>query len=490
MVQSAIRAGLSAPNAFAKHKKWDSNGEEVVLKGDFHASDKDLTFDTTPAWVHPKLVKGKSSKHRYRQRYRKPIMTRSVARNNGVVTGLINAISPSAKATNSTGGGVAMDLDTPAAITELRKGDSAAIPGPSTLANPVKEANISAEADSVLEDKSVPVSAPLQNGTPAGASSTAGTLATPAGPSKRPSPKDPTSVPIWAQKARTPAGPSQRPNRKAHEYVHGGVKKTTAQAGPYQSLDPKAPEYVPTQAEKATRSSAAAGNTKGSKPMHVFAQPRYNIHMDMDMKPPCALKIDLKARSYSTKPAPPACDARGNSGNIIGMNYIKARRSLYQMDPNRKLGWHTVWTANPTSAAELNDLRAKAFATMQAHTDNPKKRKARDSSPQLIPAHGDSPYVDKRQKKRRIDEDSDEEWKGFSDRSKSSSPECAGGSTLEELRAKAVRIPPPIDSVIMYRVLTLQPSIASKKGFCQYKEAQSLRCARRRRLKECLGSFP
>ena len=156
--------------------------------------------------------------------------------------------------------------------------------------------------------------------------------------------------------------------------------------------------------------------------MNALAQPRYSIYFDMDLKPPCALKIHLTARSYSTKPAPPPTGNRANSGNIIGMNYLKARKALNHPDPDRKLGWHNILTTKTTIATDSEWLRVKTLASAKLQSTNLKKRKAPDVSSLHEPTIGGTVDLVTREKKRRIGEESDDEWKGCSDGSRSSSP--------------------------------------------------------------------
>ena len=409
VVQSAILAGISAPDSFAKHKKWDMNGEEVAINGDYHAEEKDLVFEQKPNWVHPKLINGKNSKQQYKRLYHQPIMTRSAPHSAPATTDSSNLESSSSTA-------VANSASSVVTIDPAKDDYGIAGPGPSTLEKAAKKTDLESDLDSVVGiDASAPASFSTQGGH-AAANSTTAISATEADPSERSNAKNLANVPIWAQKASQKAyAPLWVANQdKALQHVPAWARKGAIKEDSPNQHNPKAPETIPPNAPETTDLDGSPADSTYSKDIRVFAQSRYNVHVDMDMKPPCALKVNLEPRSYSTKPAPAACSARGNSGNIIGMNYIKARRALHQRDPNRRLGWHTVWTVKSTT-----------------------------------PAGQDNPYVDKRRKRCCIEEDSEDEWSGFSDCSKTSTPESVSSCTSEDFCAKAVRIS------ISYHILQL-----------------------------------
>lgn len=409
----------------------------MAINGDYHAEEKDLVFEKKPSWVHPKLVNGKNSKQQYRQWYSQPIRTRSATHSAPATTDSSNLESSSSTA-------VANSASSVVTINSAEDDDGIAGPGPSTLEKAAKKTNLASDLDSAMDiDVSAPASFPTQGGVHAAAKSTTAISATQAGSSLRSNAKILANVPIWAQKAyeKVHAPLWLRKQDKAPQHVPAWARKGTAEEDSPKRLEPKAPENIPSNAPETTDLKGSAADVDYSKEIRMFAQPRYSINVDMSMKPPCALKVDLEPRSYSTKPAPTACSARGNSGNIIGMNYIKARRALHQRDPNRRLGWHTTWTVKPANLADLGNPRSKALAGMQAKLDNPYMCKPRGSSPLAIPAGQNNPYVGNRQERCRVEEDSEDEWSGFSDRSKTSIPEPVGGSTSEEMCTKAVRIP-------------------------------------------------
>ena len=135
VVQSAIQIGVTASNAFVKHKKWDQNGEEIVVEGDYHAEDKDLVFDQAPPKKRSKLVFGKKRESRLKIPYRQ-FVTRSEIHNDHINGGpTVSTLMPT-EATKSVGHGVSLNANAPTG-----PGHSAsdaygvAGPGPSTLAN-------------------------------------------------------------------------------------------------------------------------------------------------------------------------------------------------------------------------------------------------------------------------------------------------------------------------------------------------------------------
>lgn len=416
------------------------NGEEITVNGGYHAEEKDLGFEKPPSWVHLKLINGKNSKQQYRLRYRQPIMTRSAICGAPAATDSSNPERFSSTA-------VANPARSVVTIDSTNDGYGIAGPGPSTLGNAANKTDLAPDLDSAINiDASAAASFPTQGGVHAAAKLTTAISATQPGASERSEAKDLANVPMWAQKASQNAhAPLWSTNQdKAAQHVPACVWKGTTEEGPSKQPDLKAPGYIPSNTPETTDFSGLAVDVDYTKEIRVFAQPRYSVHIDMDMKPPCAPKVDLKARSYSRKTAPQACSVQGNSGNIIGMNYIKARRAFYQRDPDQKVGWHTVWTVEPTTSADLDNVSSKTLASIQAESDNPKEHKARSPSPREVPVDQDRSYVDKCQKRCRIEEDSEEEWSGFSDCSGTSTPEPVGGSTLEEWRAKAVRISHPL----------------------------------------------
>ena len=470
IVQSAIVVGVSTPNAFAEHKKWEPNGKEVIITD----REEDMGFKKKRLVAHPKLVSGENSKPQYRK-YRLPFMTRSEARKERAAAGLKGVADD----------GLAMDLDTPAPTDDLAKhGDSNGGPGPSTLANASKKAHLAAEADFTMDtDTPAPANVPQQKGNPAPGMLVAGISTTQGGPSQHPNPKHPAHVPTWAQTATSqpnsqrlnPEAPtfiptsaiqvksSRHPEAKGPVHIPIWAKETVAQISPSRVLGPEAalpvtthaqktttrvsahypnckgPQNLSTRAQNAATLGASTADTINARDQREFAQPRYSIYNDMDLKPPCALKVTLEGRSYSKKPAAPIiCKARGNSGNIIAMNYLKARHALYRLDPNKKLGWYTTRTVNLNTNAEVNSVRAKILASTRVQSDNSKKRRASDDGLfELLLRQGSLP-AKHHQKRRRIEEDSEEEFKGFSDRSCSSSPKSVSEVALEDLRAKAV----------------------------------------------------
>ena len=460
--------GVSAPNAFAKDKKWDMNEGEGAASDNFHAREEDMVFTKKPIATHPKLITGKESKRGYRQRYRLPFMTRSEARKERAAARL--------EAVADHG------LDIVASADDLvQDGDSNGGPGPSTLANATKTANLAAKAAPTKDtDTPAPASVPQQKCNHAPTLLVTGVSAAQEGPSQHPNPKHPAHIPIWAQTATSQPN-SQGLNPEALSFIpmsaiqvkssrHPEAKGpihipiwATTQEGPIphvspgathaqklttqastQYLDCKDPQSLSTSAQDAATLAASTADTINAKDQREFAQPRFSIYDDMDMKPPCAIKITLNARSYSKKTAAPMITykARGNSGNIIGMNYLKARQALHQLDPNRKLGWYTIRTVNLNTKAEVNTVRAKNLAGIRLQSDNSAKRRSNDDSLfELLLRKDRLPVdVDEHNKTRRIEEQGTEkEFKScFSDRSSSSSPKPPSESTCEELRAKAV----------------------------------------------------
>ncbi|KAL8797030.1 MAG: hypothetical protein Q9195_000801 [Heterodermia aff. obscurata] len=475
VVQSAILVGISTPNAFAKHKNSESNGEEAVVSENFHAREEDMVFKKKSKPPHPKLISGKKSKREYRERYRPPFMTRSEARKERAATEL------KAVADN----GLAMDLDTPASTNGLAKDvDSNGGPGPSTLANASKKAHLAGKADTTMEtDTPAAESVPQQKGDPSPALLMAGISTTQEGRSQQSSPKRTANVPVWAQNATsqtnsqplnleaptfipmsavqvkssrhpeakgpvhipiwaraTPIqeGLPQRLGPEATPPVTMHAQKTTTQVSA-QPIDSKGPQNLSASAQNAATIGASTTNTISAKDQRVFAQPRYTIYDDMDLKPPCALKIALKARSYSKKPAAPIeCKARGNSGNIIAMNYLKARQALHQRDAKSQLGWHSSSTVDLDTEAEVNSVSRTILASYRVESEISRKHRASDDRLFVLHLRIGRSTTDKDDKERGMDEDSEEEFKSFSDGSTSSSPKSASEAALEELRAKAV----------------------------------------------------
>ena len=478
VVQSAMLVGISTPNAFAKNKKWDDmNGGEVAVDDNTQAKEDDIVFKKKSLAIHPKLICGKFSKLSYRQRYRMPFMTRSEAHKERATARL------KAVADNS----LAMDLDTLASMDDLAKdGDGNGGPGPSTLANASTKAHLAAEADLTTDtDASVPASVPQQKDNPAPALLATNISTAQEGSSQHPNPQDPAHIPIWAQIATSqpnsrglnPEAPTfiprsaiqmkywRHPKFTGAVHIPAWAREATTQEGSFPPFNPEAAVPAPTHHLKATaQASAQFPDWKGlqnlsaraqdavalgastadiinAKDQRDFAQPRFTIYDDMDLKPPCATKVTLNAHSYSKKTATPITyKTRGNSGNTIAMNYLKARQALHQHDPNRKLGWFAISTVNLNPKAEENSVhQAKVLASIRVQSDNSRKRRASDDG--LFELHlrtGTLPG-NVYKKIRRIEQDSEEEeFNGFSDHSSSSSPKPVSGSTVEELRAKAV----------------------------------------------------
>ena len=468
VVQSAMLVGVSTPNAFAKHKKWDQNGEEAVVSNNFHASEEEMAFNKKSYTAHPKLVNGKKSKREYKERYRVPFMTRSEAHKARAAAGPETV----------TDDGLAMHLDTPAPTDHLANdGDSNGGPGPSTLALATKKAHLAAEADLTMDtDTPATASVPQQNGNPTPALLVTDISTAQEGSSQHPNPKHPAHIPIWAQMAISQPSSlppafiprsaiqsksSRHPEATGPVHIPIWARETTTQESrrlspeatvpatthdrqpttqvSAQNFDCKAPQNLSPRAQNAVTLGASTADTINTKDQRDFARPRYSFYDDMDLKPPCSLKVTLKANSYSKKPAAPiTCNTRGNSGNIIAMNYLKARHALHQLDRNSKLGWYTIRTVNRNTKAEVNSVRANNLTSTCAQPDNSRKRRASDDGlfemllrKGSLPTEGDN-------KKRRIEEDSEEEFKGFSDRSNSPSPEPVNEVQLQDLRVRAV----------------------------------------------------
>ena len=464
IVQSAILVGVSTPNAFAKHKKWEPNGEEVVIS----------ESKKKPKAAHPKLISNKNSKRQNKERYRPPFMTRSEARKERAAAEL-KAVADD---------GLPMDLDAPAPADALGKeDDSNGGPGPSTIANATKKAHHAAEADATMDtDTPASESVTQQKGDPSPVLLATGITTAQESSSRHSNPKHPGNVPVWAQTpsahlnsqplnteaptfipTAVPVKSSRHPEAKGPVHIPVWARATTTQGGPFQSLAPGATLPVAMQVQQTTTQGSAqyidrkdarnlsvsaqnaallgasTANTINAKDQRYFAQPRYSLYDDMDMMPPCALKIALKARSYSKKPAAPITyNSRGNSGNIIAMNYLKARQAFHQAGPNRKLGWYSTSTVVPDAKSEVNSVRAKTLASTRVQSDNSQKRRARDERLFALLLRKGSLTAGGCNKGRRIEEDSEEEFQGVSDRSKSPSAKATGTATLEELRAKAV----------------------------------------------------
>ena len=473
VVKSAMLVGISTPNAFAKNKKWDMNGGEGAVSDNTQAKEDDVVFKKKSIAIHPKLISGKASRLRYRQRYRLPFMTRLEARKERALVRL------KAVADND----LAMDLDTLASTDDLLKdGDGNGGPGPSTLSNAATKARLAAKVDLTMDtDAPVLASVPQQKGSPAPALSETSISTAQEGPSQHPNPQHPAHIPIWAQMATSHPN-SRSLNREVptfiprsaiqmkslrHPKVTGAVhipiwaREATTQEGPFPPLDSeaavpgpthalnataqasaqypylKSSQYLSTRAQNAVALGASTADIINAKDQRDFAQPRFTMYDDMDLKPPCAVKVTLDAYSYSKKTATPITyNNRGNSGNIIAMNYLKARQALHQPDPNRKLGWYSTWTVDLNPKAEANsDHQAKVLASIRAQSDNSRKRRASDDSLFELQLRTGALPVNVYKKIRRIEEDSEEEFNGFSS---SSSPKPVSESSIEELRAKAV----------------------------------------------------
>ena len=395
VVQSAMLVGVSTPNAFAKHKNLDMNGGEGAATDDSHAREEDMVSTKKPIAVHPKLITGKESKRGYRQRYRLPFMTRSAARKERAAAG----------------------LERPSQHPNLKHPAHIPIWAQTATSQP-NSRGLDPEAPTFIPMPAIQVKS-----------------------SRHPEAKGPVHIPIWAREETTQEGLIPHLSPEATVPVPTHPQKLTTQASA-QHLDCKGPQNLSTSAEHAATLCASIADTINVKDQREFAQPRFSIYDDMDMKPPCALKVTLNARSYSKKTAIPITTykARGNSGNIIGMNYLKARQALHQLGPNRKLGWYTIWTVNLDTKAEVNSVRAKVLAGIRVQSDNSRKRRSNDDSFFELLLRKDRLPVDEYNKTRRIEEHGTEkEFKfHFSDRSSSSSPKSVSESTSEELRAKAV----------------------------------------------------
>ena len=426
IVQSAIQVGISTPNAFAKSKQREPDREEVAIDEKVHAEDDDMIFKKRPFPVHPKLISGKNSKREYKPRYRLPFMTRSEARKARTAAGLNGAPAPtSAHAEHSVSG-----------------------PGPSTLAKATKKAHLAAEADLTMDtDTPVPASIPQQESNPTTLPLVTGISTTQEGSSQCPDANHPARVPLWAQMA-TSRPISQRLKLGVPRFIPRSAIQVKSLRHPQAKGPVHIPiwareaftqESLPTLAQKAAIIGASTADTISAKDQRNFAQPRYSSYDDMDLKPPCALKITLEARSYSKKLAAPiTCNARGNSDNIIGMNYLKARQALHQLDPNRKLGWYTTRTVNLNTKAEAINVCAKTLPSIHVQSDNSRKRRASDDGLfEMLLRKGSLP-ADAYNKRRRIGGDSDEEFQGFSGHSGCSSSKSVSEATLDDLRAKAV----------------------------------------------------
>ena len=434
VVQSAIRVGISAPSTLATHRKWDMNGKKLVADGKPDAEEKDLTWkqvskDQDPTYKKPaakitgaqekgltwkqtsmdqgftykkaftKIACGRSGRAFYfRQKFanRSTVPHQEQQKVLGPAAAFNRPVTRAYKPNNKNEANSKAYPESVPTSADIEVG--AAGPGPSTLLNTAKPQSSSGRVFSAEMKQRLAISDSQDNAD----------MEMKAGCAIK------ISLPVRSFSTK-PAPPKCEVSGNSGNIITRNYFKAS------QALRNKDPKgrlgwYTTTK----TQALTTAADLRDLREKDLTTFQIQSIH-----------PRKRKARDIST------LDAAIHDGTPTSHSLKRKRR--IELDSEEEWNGFSDYTSSlpeSSNGGDVEELRAKALATIPAHSVASKKRRNRGPEPSVAPIRPDSLAPCKREKRRRIDESSEEEWEGFHD-SKQPSPEHVTQTRLDGLRAKA-----------------------------------------------------